>query len=162
MSQTSWWKGTRGEGYVVIQILLMLLVFFAPRNLSGWPAWSAPVRLVASFVGGALFLAGLLLFGTAINRMGKNLTAVPYPKEEATLIVKGPYRLVRHPMYCGLVVLAFGWALLVHGWLTVFYAIVLLLFFDIKSRREEQWLCEKFPGYPDYRKRVKKLIPFIY
>ena len=41
-------------------------------------------------------------------------------------------------------------------------AIVLLLFFDIKARKEEAWLSHKFPEYDAYRSNVKKLIPWLY
>ncbi|BEI40751.1 hypothetical protein PHIN9_06820 [Polynucleobacter sp. HIN9] len=41
-------------------------------------------------------------------------------------------------------------------------AVALLIFFDLKSRKEEEWLLEKFPNYQDYRQRTKKLIPLIY
>jgi len=106
-------------------------------------------------MGGLLAVAGI--FG-----LGANLTALPYPKDEATLVETGPYRLVRHPIYSGVILMAFGWALWVHGWLTIGYAIILFVFFDVKSRREEQWLKGKFPDYAAYQKRVRKLIPFVY
>ena len=82
--------------------------------------------------------------------------------DDATLIESGLYGWVRHPIYCGLILAAFGWGLLVQGWLTLLWAAVLLIFFDIKSRREEAWLLARFPAYADYRRRVRKLIPFIY
>jgi protein-S-isoprenylcysteine O-methyltransferase Ste14 len=41
-------------------------------------------------------------------------------------------------------------------------AAVLFIFFDLKSRREERWLMEAYPGYAKYRQRVRKLIPFVY
>ena len=40
--------------------------------------------------------------------------------------------------------------------------VLLFIFFDLKSRREEQWLREAYPDYPAYQKRVKKLIPWVY
>jgi protein-S-isoprenylcysteine O-methyltransferase Ste14 len=40
--------------------------------------------------------------------------------------------------------------------------LIVLVFFDIKSRREERWLKAKYPGYGAYQKSVRKLIPFIY
>lgn len=162
MSQTPWWKGKHGEWYVVAQVALIVLVFFGPRNIAGWPAWTKPFTWLGLIGGGVILLAGILLFFVAIFRLGSNLTAVPYPKDEGTLIETGPYRLVRHPMYCGGILITFGWAFLVHGWLTIGYAIIMLVFFDIKSRREEQWLKAKFSGYDEYQKRVHKLIPFVY
>jgi protein-S-isoprenylcysteine O-methyltransferase Ste14 len=162
MSQTPWWKGTHGEWYVVAQIALIVLVFFGPRNFQAWPIWTAPFTWLGSIGGGIIMLAGILLLVVAIFRLGSNLNAVPYPKDEGTLIETGPYRLVRHPMYCGGILIVFGWGLLVHGRLTLGYAIIMLTFFDVKSRREEQWLKEKFSGYDEYQKRVRKLIPFVY
>jgi protein-S-isoprenylcysteine O-methyltransferase Ste14 len=162
MSHSSWWKGPHGEWYVVTQAALVALVFFGPRNIPAWPSWKPPFTWLVSIGGGIILLAGVLLLAVAIFRLGSNLTPVPYPKDEGTLIETGPYRLVRHPMYCGGILIAFGWSLLVHGWLTLGYAIIMLVFFDIKSRREEQWLKAKFSGYSAYQKHVRKLIPFLY
>jgi len=162
MTQTPWWKGARGEWYVVAQLALIGLVFFGPQTWNGLPTWTYPFDQLGSIAGVVLLLVGGLLLVAGIVRLGANLTAVPYPKEESTLVETGPYGIVRHPMYSGGIILSFGWALLVHGWLTVGYAIILFLFFDIKSRREEQWLREKFSGYKAYQKRVRKLIPLVY
>lgn len=161
-SQTPWWKGPRGEWYVVAQIALFLLVLFGPPTGSGWPVWTSPYTWLGSIGGGVLLLSGGLLTLAGIFRLGANLTPVPYPKNKSTLVETGPYQLVRHPIYSGAIFMAFGWALWVYGWLTLLYALVLLVFFDLKSRREEQWLKEKFPGYTAYQKRVRKLIPFVY
>ena len=155
-------KSTHGEWYVVGQIALILLVFFGPHTFPGWPKWMSPFTWLVSIGGGILLAAGVLLLAVAIFRLGTNLTAVLYPKEQGTLIETGPYRLVRHPMYCGGILISLGWAFLVHGWLTLGYAIMILVFFYVKSRREEEWLKAKFPGYREYQKRVRKLIPFIY
>ncbi|MBI5950705.1 MAG: isoprenylcysteine carboxylmethyltransferase family protein [Chloroflexi bacterium] len=162
MAKTPWWKGAHGEWFVVAQVALIVLVFFGPRNIPSWPRWTPPFIWLGSIAGGIILLAGILLLTAAIFRLGPNLTPVPYPKDEGTLIETGPYRLVRHPMYCGGILIAFGWGLLVHGWLTLGYAIIMLVFFDFKSRREEEWLKAKFPGYGEYQKHVRKLIPFVY
>ncbi len=163
MSSTPWWKGARGEWYVVAQIALLVLMFLSPRTWPGLPVWHPIFTWLGTAAGSFLLLAGVLLFIAAIFRLGPNLTPVPYPKEQGTLIETGPYRLVRHPIYSGVILGVFGWALLVHGWITLGYAIVILVFLDIKSRREEKWLQEKFQDYASYQKRVAhKLIPFLY
>lgn len=157
-----WWRGTRGEWFVAAQIVLIAIVFLGPRTAPGWPAWPAPLDRLFIAIGAVLSAFGLALFIGGMLRLGSALTPLPYPKTDSTLVQTGPYRLVRHPIYSGGIILAFGWALFVHGWLTLIYAAVLLIFFDFKSAREERWLTEKFPEYPDYQKRVRKLIPFIY
>ena len=158
-SQNAWWKGKHGEWYVVAQIGLFFLAVFGPLS---WWGWSFPAAEWASVAGGVLLLSGSLLFVSGILRLGANVSALPYPKSESTLIVTGPYRIVRHPMYSGAIWVAFGWALFVHSWLAIGIALVLFVFFDLKSRREEAWLKGKFPGYVDYQQRVRKLVPLIY
>ena len=156
MEHTPWWKGTHGEWYVVIQFALGGLVLFGPR------AWTFGQTALKSIGGAALVLSGMLLIVACGLRMGANFSAVPYPKDQAVLIETGPFHFVRHPMYSGAIIMALGWALWVHNWLTLGYALVLFVFFDIKSRREEQWLIAKFSGYADYQKRVRKLVPYVY
>jgi protein-S-isoprenylcysteine O-methyltransferase Ste14 len=157
-----WWKGARGEWYVVAQGVLLLLVMFGPRTIPQLPHWTPAMLVPTRVAGWALMAAGAALSLAAMLKIGRNLTPVPYPKDGARLAETGAYRLVRHPMYCGLIVASLGWGLLVHGWLTIGYAVLLFAFFDVKSRREEQWLLATFPGYEAYRKRVRKLIPFVY
>jgi len=70
--------------------------------------------------------------------------------------------LVRHPIYSGIILGSFGWGLLNNSLLTLLLALILFIFFDIKSRREEQWLSEKYVNYSTYQARVRKLIPLIY
>ena len=161
-SPKSWWKGARGEWLVVVQIILMALVFLGPRTVDGQPAWPFPYPAGALAVGALLVGSGGMLFLAGILRLGRNLTPLPYPKDEGELIQTGPYALVRHPMYGGGIVLALGWALMVQSWLTLGYVAILFVFLDLKARREERWLCEKFSAYPAYRQRVRKLIPFVY
>jgi protein-S-isoprenylcysteine O-methyltransferase Ste14 len=161
-ARSPWWQGTRGEWYVVVQVALFVLVLLGPRTWHGLPAWPAALALSATVLGLALMVGGGGLMLAAFFNLGRNLTPLPYPKEDGQLVDRGAYGLVRHPIYCGGLALAFGWALAIHGPLTFGYAVLLLVFLDMKSRREECWLCAKFPGYPSYQKRVRKLIPYIY
>jgi protein-S-isoprenylcysteine O-methyltransferase Ste14 len=158
----AWWRGVRGEWLVVAQFAVMFLVFLGPRSLPRSPdtplfstgmAWWAGATLMLA--GSALSIAGGLLLGSA-------LTPLPYPNDDGRLAQSGPFRIVRHPMYAGLLTVSVGAALLTVGWLPWLYAAVLFPLLDVKSRREERWLCEKFPEYPGYQRRVRKLIPFVY
>ena len=108
-------------------------------------------------------LAGSALSVGGVLKLGPNLTPLPYPKDCDNLVESGPYAIVRHPIYSGLIIDSLGWALWVNGWLTIVYALLLFAFFDIKSRLEERWLEEKFGQlYEEYRTRVRKLIPWVY
>lgn len=162
MAEKPWWQGSRGEWYVVVQFLLFALVVFGPTSLPGWPAWPLPWSTIGMILGLILGGIGALLILAGILSLGRNLAAVPHPKDDATLVEAGAYRLVRHPIYSGIILGAFGWALLRNGTLTLLYALILFLFFDVKSRREEKWLDRKFPQYRAYQQRVRKLIPFLY
>lgn len=162
MRTQNWWQGRRGEWYVAGQAAIILLLLLGPRAWPGAPAWAAPYSWLGQLCGGLLLLLGVALSLLAALHLGSNLTPLPHPKDGSQLIVHGTYRIVRHPIYSGLILAAFGWALCINGWLTLGYALLLFLFFDIKSRREEAWLMGKFPEYRHYRQQVRKLIPFIY
>ena len=159
-SSTHRQKEDRGEAYVIIQFLLLTLLLFGPRSLSG-RTWAAPT-IAWTLAGLLLMVLGLAFAAAAVGLIGRYITPLPYPKEGSRLVTQGVFRWVRHPMYFGVINLALGWALYVQGELTLVYALVLIVFFDIKSRREETWLIQHFPDYAAYRQRVRKLIPFIY
>jgi len=160
--RSTFWKGPRGEWYLVVQACLFLLIAFGPRSYPDMAGKYRQFLQIAAAAGSVLFLAGAFMATTGVVHLGKNLTPLPHPKEHATLVVSGAYRFVRHPIYSGIAFMAFGWSLWLGSGLTAGYALLLFIFFDIKSRREERLLVAKFPEYAAYRARVRKLIPFIY
>ncbi|MCO5204328.1 MAG: isoprenylcysteine carboxylmethyltransferase family protein [Anaerolineae bacterium] len=162
MSKSHWWQGKRGEWYVIVQFLLLGLLVFGPTTMGNIPLWSPPWSTVGIVAGLILGAIGALLVAAGLISLGNNLTAVPFPKENAQLVRNRAYSIVRHPIYSGIIIGSFGLALLRGSWLTLLYAMLIFLFFDIKSRKEETWLSERFAGYGDYQKRVRKLIPFLY
>lgn len=162
MTDTHWWQGARGEWYVAGQVALIVLVFFGPRTWPDGPLLSFPNPRLASIAGIILIVGGLLLMTAGGLWLGRSLTPLPHPTATSTLVETGPFHLVRHPMYSGGLLLALGWAAWVRGPLTIGYAVLCFVFLDIKSRREERWLRERFAGYAGYQARVRRLIPFVY
>lgn len=160
-SLVPWWRGRRGEWYVLAQAGLFLLVALGPRTAAWLPAWPDALRAASRVVGAALMAGGGLWIVAGAAGLGRGLTALPYPKDGGTLIDTGTFAFVRHPMYCGGIWAAVGWALCTRSLLTLAYAAVLTVFFDVKASREERWLSAAFPGYAAYQMRVRKLMPFV-
>jgi len=154
--------GQRGEWYVAFQILLFALIFFTPFLGPKTLDWPKPWDMIGIGLGIVLILIGALTALAGVLSLGRNLTAVPYPKEDAVLVESGAFRFVRHPIYSGIIMGSFGWGFLNNSLLTLLLALILFVFFDIKSRREEKWLSEKYSDYTKYQARVRKLIPLIY
>lgn len=151
--------GPRGEGWVVLQGLLLLLLTGASWLDAG--AWAGGLRSTTTLVALLLAVAGALLAGRGLRDLRSSLTALPRPKDDAELVEHGVYRLVRHPIYGGLVLLAFGWALFAASPSGIALAVALLAFFLLKAAREERWLAERYPGYGAYRARTRRLIPWL-
>jgi protein-S-isoprenylcysteine O-methyltransferase Ste14 len=103
-------------------------------------------------------------FGFAVwarVHIGRNWGTPMTIKEEPELVTSGPYRLVRHPIYTGMLTAVVGTALAVNL-LALAVAAVLAVFFLYSARVEERNLVAAFPStYPAYRARTKMLIPFV-
>ena len=151
--------GPHGEGWFAAQVVLFLMIF-AAGGLG--PAWGGVPRTAGVVLGGALICGGGVLSLRGGLDLRENLTPFPRPLERARLVEGGAYRLVRHPIYGGLILGALGWGLATGSPPALVGAAVLAGFFDLKSRREEAWLAEKFPAYDDYRRRTRKLLPWLY
>ncbi len=152
-------KQSRGELYVVVQAILLIALFFGPNDLFGLPA---KLNHTLWWLGQILFYLGIAIAIWAAILLGPNLTPLPKPKASGQLIQSGLYRLVRHPIYFGVILVSFGWAGIEQNLYTLVIAFILLIFFDLKSRQEERWLIQKFSKYHAYKQKTKKLIPFIY
>lgn len=151
--------GPRGEGWVALQAALIALAALAGLKGPRWPRHSRWLRLVCAVLL-ALMGAGLMADGS--RRLGAQLTPFPKPRPEGTLRQNGAYGLVRHPIYGGVLLLAWAWAL-VSSPLAILPAAVAGPFFEAKRRREEAWLAEQHAGYEEYRRRVpRRFVPFLW
>lgn len=151
--------GPRGEGWVVIQFVLLGLV--AVAGTLG-PAWDGAARIVTTLAGAILLATGSILAARGLVDLREALTPLPHPRDGAALIETGAYALVRHPIYGGIVLGATGYALLTASPAAILGTLVLLAFFRLKSAREEAWLAARCATYEAYRARTRRLIPYVY
>lgn len=151
--------GRRGEGWFAIQVVLLVLL--AAAGLVG-PAWDGPARGATVAAGVGLMVLGGALAGRGALDLRDALTPFPQPRDGASLVDTGAYRLVRHPIYGGLVIGAAGYGLATASPLAVAGGLVLLAFFRLKSAREEAWLERRYPAYAAYRARTRRMLPGLY
>ena len=154
--------GPRGEGWVVAQFVLFLAIgalgiFDLQRH-----GWANPQGLPAVALGLAQIVAGAYISARGVLDLRPSLSPFPRPLDGAPLIDTGAYRLIRHPIYAGLVLVALGWGVATGSLAAILGAGSLFLLFDGKSRREEAWLVSAHPGYAAYKRRTRRFIPWIY
>lgn len=153
----------RGEHLVALQFVLLFAFVLIPAwNPFAGPALLetlTPWRWAALAVFGAVGLLFAVLGALAIRPY---LTPLPYPVEHNQLVQHGVYAWVRHPLYSSQLFAALGWTLYTLSLPHLVILVLGFLFFDYKAAKEEAWLSERHPGYPDYARRVRKFIPWIY
>jgi protein-S-isoprenylcysteine O-methyltransferase Ste14 len=115
-----------------------------------------------AWTGVALCVAGLLFCIWARFTLGRNWSGVVTFKGGHELITRGPYAIVRHPIYTGILTMIVG-TVIVFGHVAGIVALPVVFWgLWIKLRYEEKLMLEKFPeGYTAYQRRVKRLIPFV-
>ena len=125
--------------------------------------WVAVPRTVPSaWIGALLCVSGVIFAIWARVTLGRNWSGVITLKEDHELIERGPYRIVRHPIYTGILAMFAGTAIAL-GYVGAFLGLLLLfLSFWLKLGREEDLMLKHFPAkYAAYQCRVKRIIPFF-
>lgn len=142
---------------MLTQCALMGLVFGLGPLLPGEPSggWRGFLAALLGFAGAVFGVGGAWV-------LGRNRTIFPHPNPGSDLVQHGVYRWVRHPLYTSLTLLSAAWALAWASWPVALVAGLQTVFLDLKSRREEVWLRDRFPGYPEYARRVRRLVPGLY
>ena len=140
--------------FILFGIMAVTLIAFP---LGG----STPLRIV----GLVLIVVGFAVLMIAIwEHMRRNATLpniAPTPKAHVSLIKTGLYAHVRHPIYSGVLTGALGTALAHGNIVPVIVALVMIVFFTVKSRYEEGLLRAAYPEYADYMTHTGRFLPFI-
>lgn len=139
---------------VIIVILLFRLGVFRGHGVHTDP-WREGLGLV-------LFVLGLAFAIWARVHIGRNWGTPMTQKEEPELVTSGPYRLVRHPIYSGILAAGVGTAIGL-SWLWLVAVLLAGIYFVYSATVEERYMTEQFPdAYPAYKRSTKMLLPFIF
>lgn len=146
--------------YLLVATVAVLLIYASART-TNWNRVVLPHTLALGVVADMLAVVGVCIAIWARTTLGGNWSARVTLKEDHELVQRGPYRLVRHPIYSGLLLLIFGSAILV-GRAGAFIALVICFCgLWVKLRQEERLLAQHLSGYSDYMRRTKALVPFL-
>ena len=105
---------------------------------------------------------GLFIVVWARLCLGKNWSLIRTQKSNTKLVTSGPYHLIRHPIYAGLVLSLLGVTLTMGIYWIIFWA-VMVAFFVNSAYIEEKSMTSRFPkDYSSYKVKTKMLIPFIF
>ncbi len=155
----AWW---RQAGLRVFIIALVLAAYRMPAVRHAVTSAQATTRGIAwEAVGATLVGLGIGLAIVARSYLGRNWGTPMSQKENPELVTSGPYGVIRHPIYSGIILATLGSVL----GLSLLWLLPLALvsaYFIYSARREEALMCRQFPGqYPAYRKRTKMFVPFL-
>ena len=152
--RVAWSRELRIRSVIVVLVILLLrLGAFRNNGLNSDP-WRAGLGLV-------LLAVGLGFAIWARLHIGRNWGTPMSQKDDPELVTSGPYRLVRHPIYSGVLVAGVGTAVAL-SWAWLVAVALAGVYFVYSATFEERDLTEEFPdSYPVYRRSTKMLVPFV-
>ena len=146
----------------VVPLLIAAYLLAAPLPLPLFNERFVPVGLWLASLGAALTFVGLAFAIWARFIIAGNWSSYVELKRDHELIVAGPYRFVRHPIYTGLLLAFVGSALAVGEWRGVLAVAIVAASFWRKLRLEEAIMRRQFgESYARYAARTPALIPFL-
>lgn len=148
------WGRLRPRGIAAVAVALLVR---GVGGLRGLAVHSVPLGVI----GAVLFAAGIALAIWARVILGRNWGMPTTQRVEPELIAVGPYGVIRHPIYAGILLAVLGTAL-VTSLIGVGIALILGAYFLWAATVEERNLTATFPSaYPAYKERTKMLVPFL-
>jgi protein-S-isoprenylcysteine O-methyltransferase Ste14 len=147
----------------IIQSLasLFFLGLFVVPGLDFRFHWSNVPPTLSLIADGLVALS--LFFVFLVFRENTYTSAIIEVADEQKVISKGPYRLVRHPMYAGAFLLLLFTPIALGSWVGVPFALPVMLVIVFRLLDEERYLAANLNGYEEYRQKVRyRLIPFVW
>ncbi len=135
---------------VFIQFLMIFAIFIPKKSVELFSFWWV-LPMIAT-------ITALWIF--THNRVG-NFNITPEIRENAKLIVTGPYRFVRHPMYSSLILFMVGVVLHWFSFLNLLFLMIMIFALALKAFREEKLWQVEDESYREYKEKTTMIIPYI-
>ena len=146
-----------------VMILALVLLGFPRIKLSVLDDRFLPASMWWFWIGAVVTASGLLFSVWGRRFLGRNWSRAVTIKKDHELITGGPYSLVRHPIYTGLLAALFGCALALGEWRGLVAVGLVFIVLLRKLRLEEQWMREQFgEAYENYSRQVRSLVPYVF
>lgn len=129
-----------------------------------WSAISSPAdSMVLALVGPTLCGAGLLLLAASLSAVGKKMSFAGSELPPAGLVIRGPYLLIRHPIYTAYAISWIGGAIYSMSALAIVPAMIMICFYVVVARREEAAILRSSLGreYQAYKTRTAMFVPYL-
>ena len=148
----------------VLWLVIMGSVTAGVFVAGNWRAGTLPHGRAFAVAGVALFVVGLLLRWWAIVTLGRFFTVDVTIEKDHELVERGPFRLVRHPSYTGVLLAFVGFALSLRNWGALLVVLVpIFAAFVHRMNVEEEALSRALGSrYAEYMTRTKRLVPGVY
>lgn len=155
-------RSTLGVIWLVIAVSVTAGVYAARSTSLG--AFAMPYGQIFALTGVVLFVAGLFLRWWAIITLGRFFTVDVVIENDHEVVERGPFRLVRHPSYTGVLLAFVGFALTLRNWAALLIVLVPIFAAFIRRMNVEEDALSRALGsrYADYMRRTKRLVPFVY
>jgi protein-S-isoprenylcysteine O-methyltransferase Ste14 len=147
-----------------VMILGTTAALFAGLASAALGLGSVEPRWAALIIGIALGLAGVALRASAMSTLGRYYSLTPRAEIEQSIVTRGPYGLIRHPGYAGILLSLLGLQLIAGTWVALLAILFVIVPLPVRIQIEEQLLREQMgKPYEDYERRTRyRLLPGIY
>ena len=148
----------------VLWIIIMASVAAGVFVAGNWRAGALPHGRLFEIAGAVLFAVGLLLRWWAIVTLGRFFTVDVTIEKDHELVERGPFRLVRHPSYTGVLLAFVGVGLSLRNWGAMLLILVPIFGAFVRRMNVEEEALSRALGsrYEQYMKRTRRLVPFLY
>lgn len=151
-------RGSLIANFLVIAPYLVVFGWFSVRDYIG----TFKGNIVIQIIGMAIAILGVSGYIISILYLRDNWAISAAIKEGHVLVKSGPYKFIRHPMYFFMTLEVLGSGLLISNFFIILYTPIVGFLYYLRSKEEEKMLVKALPGYSQYIKESKMLIPGVF